>query len=104
MTEALLFTLTVLYSIITGTAAGLLSLQTWEILRRSPFGRAVFFLSLVMLVFIVYHVFLLLVPSTPLAAKLMKSAMLTGVALFIGLMIWSQHKLRARAALEVRPG
>lgn len=103
MTYGALFTLTVVFSIITGTAAGLLSLQTWAILRRSPFGRAVFFLSLVMVIFILYHVVLLLVPSFTIAAKLLKSAMFTGVALFIGLMIWSQHRLRSSARTpEVR--
>jgi len=89
-----LFILTVTYSIITGTAAGLLSLQSWEILRRSPFGRAVFFLSLVMVVFILYHVVLLLFPTPPISSLLLESALFTGMAAFVGLLIWSQHRMR----------
>lgn len=91
------FALTVVYAIITGTAAGVLSLQTWEILRHSPFGKAVFFLSLVMALFILYHVLLLLLPTTTVPADLLESAMLTGMALFVGLLIWSQHRMRARS-------
>lgn len=94
MSEHLLFTLSVTYSLITGTAAGLLSLQAYEILRRSPFGRAVFVLSLVMVVFILYHAVLLLFPTTPPIATLIKSLLFTGVAIFTGLMILSQHRMR----------
>ncbi|MFB6354090.1 MAG: hypothetical protein ABEJ92_08400 [Halobacteriales archaeon] len=98
MSGDLLFTLSVSYALITGTAAGILSLQTYEFLRRSPFGRAVSVLSLVMLVFIVYHVVLLLFPTPPPVATAIKSLLFTGVAVFVGLMIRSQRRMRARAA------
>lgn len=100
MTYSTLYTLSVVYSIISGTAAVILSFETWDVLRRSPFGVAVFFLSLVMVLTISYHVILLVVPVPPLAATLLKSAMYTGTALFIGAMIWSQHRLFARSVPE----
>ncbi len=93
-----LFALTVVYSIITGTAAGVLSLQAWEILRHSPFGRAVSLLSLVMVLFILYHVLLLLFPVPPVRPDLLESALMTGMALFVGLLIWSQHRMRVGTA------
>lgn len=96
MVSETLYNLTVAFSLAAGSAAGLLSLLTWETLRRSPFGRAVFFLSLVMVLFIVYHVVLLVSPTTPAYVVLFKSALFTGTAGFVWMLVWSQHRLRTR--------
>ena len=96
MASETLYNLTVAFSLVTGSAAGLLSLLTWETLRRSPFGRAVFVLSVVMVLFIVYHVVLLVSPAAPAYAGVFKSALFTGVALFVWMLVWSQHRLRSR--------
>lgn len=96
MVSDTVYNLTVAFSLATGSAAGLLSLLTWETLRRSPFGRAVFVLSLVMVLFIVYHVVLLVSPTMAVFAMLFKSALFTGTALFVWMLVWSQHRLRAR--------
>lgn len=95
MVSDALYDLTVAFSLATGTAAGLLSLLTWETLRQSPFGRAVFVLSLVMVLFIAYHVVLLVSPTSAVFATLFKSALFTGTAVFVWLLVWSQHRLRA---------
>lgn len=100
MSYSALYTLSVIYSIMSGTAAAILSFETWDVLRRSPFGLAVFFLSLVMVLTITYHVLLLVVPVPPLVASVLKSAMYTGTGLFIGSMIWSQHRMLARTVPE----
>lgn len=94
MPDDLLFTATIIFALISGTIAGFLSLLTWEILRESPFGRAVLALALAMVTFILYHVILLLFPSTPMTAKLLKSAMFTGVMIFIWMMAWDQHRVQ----------
>lgn len=94
MAGDLLYDFTVVFSLVTGTAAGLLSLLTWETLRRSPFGRAILVLSLAMVAFILYHVLLLVWPTNSPFVQLFKSAMFTGVCLFIWMVIWSQHRLR----------
>ncbi|MFB6239949.1 MAG: hypothetical protein ABEH81_16590 [Halopenitus sp.] len=96
-----LFTLTVAFSLVTGTAAGLLSLLTWEILRRSPLGQAVFVLSIVLVIFILYHVIVLLSPNPPMVAQLFKSAMFTGATVFIWTMVWIQRRMRQQADGEV---
>lgn len=101
MQQGSVFTLTVAFSLVTGTAAGLLSLLTWEILRRSPLGRAVFVLSIVLVVFIGYHVVVLLSPNPPALANLFKSAMFTGATAFIWVMVWVQRRMRQRATGEV---
>lgn len=96
MVSETVYNLTVAFSLAAGSAAGLLSLLTWETLRRSPFGRAVFVLSLVLVVFIAYHVVLLVAPPAAGVLAVFKSAMFTGIAVFIGLLVYSQHRLRAR--------
>ena len=100
MASDVVYNLTVAFSLVTGSAAGLLSLLTWETLRRSPFGRAVFVLSGVMVLFILYHVVLLATPSTPDYAVVVKSVLFTGIAVFIWMLVWSQHRLRARPTRE----
>lgn len=94
MPDGLLFTGTVIFALVTGTVAGFLSLLTWDILRESPFGRAVLVLAIAMVVFILYHAVLLLFPGTPMTAKLLKSAMFTGVMVFIWMMAWNQHRVQ----------
>ncbi len=96
-----LFTLSVLFSVIMGTAAGVLSLLTLEILRRSPFGRAVFALSIVMAFFVVYHATLIIAPGTTMLAKTGESSLYTGFAAFVWTMVWSQYRMRRRTETEV---
>lgn len=87
-------TASVLFALVTGTAAGMLSLLTWEILRRSPFGRAVFVLSLAMVGFTLYHVVVIVFPDTPGIAHLFKSVTFTGVTVFIGMMVLIQRRMQ----------
>lgn len=90
-----LFNISVTVALVTGTAAGLLGLLTWEIFRTSPFGRALFTLTAVMAVFTLYHAVLLVFGTgSLLVADLIKSAIFTGMAAFIGMIILSQRRLR----------
>ncbi len=97
MAEALLFNVTVAFAIVTGTAAGLLSLLTWRVFRRSPFGRVVFALSLLLSVFILYHVLLIASQSEPAFAKVLFSATYTALVAFIWLAVRAQRQLVAPA-------
>lgn len=96
MPEQLMTTVTVIFALVTGTGAGVLSLLAWEVFRKSPFGRAVLALTITMIVMILYHLILLLFPSTPTAAKILKSAMFTGVMIFIWVMVWDQHRVQRK--------
>lgn len=96
MTGGAFYDLTVVFSIVTGTAAALLALLTWETLRRSPFGRTVFVLTLVMVLFIVYHVVLAVTPAEPDYAGVVKSAIFTGVTLSIWMLVWSHLRMQRR--------
>ena len=97
MVGGTLFDLSVAFAIVTGTGAGILSLLSWEIFRRSPLGRAILVLSSLMSVFILYHVLLLGLQAHPLLVRLVESVAYTGVVVFIGAMVLSQRRLRRRA-------
>lgn len=94
MVGGTLETLTVAFSLVSGTAAGLMSLLAWETLRRSPFGRAVFILSLVMVTFIGYHLVVLILDTSLPLIQTFKSTLFTGAAVFVWMMVWSQHRVR----------
>lgn len=90
-----LFELSVTFSLVAGTAAGLLALLTWEIFRTSPFGRALFTLTAVMAGFTLYHSLLLVFGTESMVtAEVIQSAIFTGMALFIGMIISSQRRFR----------
>lgn len=101
MPSAALFTLSVLFSLVMGTGAGILSLLFLEVLRRSPFGRAVLVLTLAMVAFVVYHATVLISPGSQVVAEAVRSATYTGVAVFVWVMVWSQYRLRSRPSEEV---
>lgn len=96
MSDVTLFSVSVTFSMITGTAAGLLALLTWKIFRAAPFGRALFTLTIVMAAFTLYHgVLLVFDGESMLAASLVRSAVYTGMAVVVGLVIASQRRLRS---------
>lgn len=92
-----MYTLTVAFSLVSGTAAGLLAALTWEILRESPLGRASLVLAAALVAFILYHVVVLVSPDLPTVVSVVKSAMYTGVAAFVWTMVWFQRHVRQRA-------
>lgn len=98
MPDVTLFNLSVTFALVAGTGAGLLALLTWEIFRFSPFGRALFTLTIVMAVFTLYHAALLVLGTDAmLVTDVFQSVIFTGMAAFIGMVIWSQRHLRIGA-------
>lgn len=91
-----LFTATVIFAIIAGTAAGVLSVLAFEVFRHSPFGRAVLVLSFMLVLFILYHTIIVLVPDLAIVAQGFKSVVLTSAAVFIWIMAWSQFQMVRR--------
>jgi hypothetical protein len=100
MVTGAFFRLTVLFALITGTAAGILSLLTWEIFRQSPFGRAIFLLSGVLSAFTIYHVVLVILETDTILAQVLKSVVFTGVAVFVWVMVRYQRQLQPPAAAQ----
>lgn len=92
-----LFTATVVFAIIAGTAAGVLSVLAFEVFSHSPFGRAVSVLSTMLVLFILYHTTIVLLPDLAMVAEGFKSVVLTSAAVFIWIMAWSQFQMDRRA-------
>lgn len=87
--------LTLLLSIVLGTAALTLCLLAWEILNESAIGRSVAALTVVMALFSFYHGISILFPQSELFTNLFKSLTLTGVALFIAVSIRFERTVAA---------
>lgn len=98
MTQATLFGLSVTFALVTGTAAGVLGLLSWEVFHRSAFGRVILVLTVLLWVFTLYHALLLVYTEPVPAIELLRSVLYTGVAVFIALMLRMQ--LRVRAGME----
>ena len=71
------------FAVVTGTAAGVLSLLSWEVFRRSAFGRVVFTLCALMTVFIVYHVLVLVTGQPGPLLELLEALLYTGLVAFV---------------------
>lgn len=94
MVEESLVTFTATLSLALGAVAGVLALLTYEVFRRSPYGRAVFVLLAVFAVFVLYHSVILLYPRQSILAKVFESVMMTGVALFVWILVWQQRSVQ----------
>lgn len=55
MMDVTLYRLSIPFAIVTGCVAGLFAVQSWEILRESPFGLPLKILAVVMAITTVYH-------------------------------------------------
>lgn len=78
---------TLISSLIVGTAAFTLGILTWEILRTSAIGQIVSALVVLFALFSFYHGILLLFPEADLLVSILKSFTFTAAALLIGFTI-----------------
>lgn len=84
-----LFRFSITFALVAGTAASLLALLTWEVFRQSSFGRAIFFLTFSMSVFILYHAVLLSVAGNTLVLNIVESIVYTGFAIVVWAIAWT---------------
>lgn len=94
MIDASLQTASILFAIIGGTAAGVLSLLLWGILRESPFGTVITLLTLTLAGVILYHVFLIIAGGESVFLDTLRSAMHTVVAIFLLLVIATHEQIQ----------
>lgn len=97
-----LFHLSVTFAIVTGTAAGVLALLTWEVFRHSVFGRVIFAFTALLAVFIVYHALLMTYKGEVPGIAVLESLFYTGLAVFVGLMLRVELALRNEDARGVQ--
>ncbi|RKD89020.1 hypothetical protein [Halopiger aswanensis] len=98
MFDATLRTASILFSIIGGTAAGVLSLLLWNVLRETPFGTVVGLLSLTLSGVICYHVVLFIVGGESAFLETLRSGMHTVVAIFLWLVIATREQIQRSVA------
>ena len=94
MPGGLIFHLTVTFAIVTGTAAGVLALLSWEVFRQSAFGRVIFALTGLLSLFIFYHVLVLGFGAHLPQVEFLQSLLYTAFAVFIVLMIRVETRMR----------
>ncbi|MFD1565623.1 hypothetical protein ACFR99_19020 [Haloarchaeobius amylolyticus] len=93
MTHSIVHLLGVPFAIVAGTGAGVFALLSWGIFRNSPFGTAIALLSLGMVALTIYHTILLVTGPEPLALHVLRSAVNTIVAIFLGLLVLRHRQL-----------
>jgi len=97
MVDTTFHTLSALFALVSVTAAGLLSLLFWRVLRESPFGTVIALLSGTMSAMIVYHVILFLVEPNTLLLDTLRSALYTVIAIFLWLVIVTHQQIDSSA-------
>lgn len=90
------FEATVVFALITGTAAGLLGLLNWEIFRHTAFGRVIAVFSLFIFVYVVYHAIVLLMQPDDLLLFIFESVTYTGLFIFTLAMIMHHRAIAKR--------
>ena len=97
MVDATLQTLAVIFAIIAGTGAGVLSILFWRRVRGSPFGAVVALLSVTMCGVIAYHVVVFFFRPDSLLLDVSRSVLQTGAALFVWLVIATHRRIERDA-------
>lgn len=92
----LVFRLSTLFAVCTGTAGFVLAVLAWQTFKGAPFGRGLAILIPFMAAFTIYHALLLAVPSLPLVALFIESLAFALVVVFVGYMA-RLHYRRLRA-------
>lgn len=82
-------------ALIGGTGAGVLSLLTWEVFRQSPFGKAVFALSVMMSAFVIYYTVIAALGADLMVVEVLQSLIYTVLVVVIALMIDAQRRIRS---------
>ena len=91
MSDCLVYEASVLFAVITGTSATLLSLLLWSVFRRTPIGTLVFSLLVVMSLFTVQNGLVLLVGCDVPLVRLLKSGVNTSVLILVSLLFLTLH-------------
>lgn len=81
-------------ALIGGTGAGVLSLLSWEVFRQSPFGKAVFALTVMMSAFVIYYTVVSAIQTDLLVVEILQSLIYTVLVVVIALMIDAQRRIR----------
>lgn len=93
MIDTTLQTLSALFALMSGTGAGLLALLFWHVLRESPFGSVVAFLTGAMSAMIFYHLVLFVIEPDAILLDTLRSTLYTLIAIFLWLVIVTHQRI-----------
>lgn len=94
MVDATLEILGVIFALIAGTCAGVLSILFWRRVRGSPFGAIVALLSVTMCGVIAYHVVAFFFRPDSLLLEVSRSVLQTAAAVFLWLVVATHQRLQ----------
>ena len=103
MHDCVVYKASVLFAVVTGTSATLLSLLLWSVFRRSPIGKAVFGLLIVMSLFTVQNALVLLFSCDVFFVRLLKSGINTAVLAVVILFLVTAHTFEIDSLRGERP-
>lgn len=97
------FRLSTLLAVSTGTAGFVLAVLAWKTFRGAPFGRGLAILIPFMASFTIYHALLLVVPTLPLLTLTIESLAFVFVVIFVGYMARLHYRRLRVPQNEVPP-
>jgi hypothetical protein len=103
MGECVAYDISVLFAVITGTSATLLSLLMWSVFRQTPAGTAVFGLLVVMSIFTVQNGLVLLFSCEVFLVRLLKSGINTAMFAVVAYLLVSARGLGPQSLGGDRP-
>lgn len=90
------------FAIVAGTAAGVLALLAWRVLRESPFESGIAVLAVAMTLVTAYHVLLLVVSPESILLEALGSATYTAVVALVFVLAATNRRLQRERALDGR--
>lgn len=98
MTQTVIATAGMLFALVAGTAAFVLSSLTYRVFAGSPFGRMIAVLPVSFALFVLYHALLLIPGGSRFVAELVETAS------FVGLLAFALGMLRLHRRMSRRAG
>lgn len=102
MSDGLAYELSVLFAVVAGTSATVLSLLLWSIFRRAPIGTVAFGLLCVLSLFTVQNVLVVLYGCDVSFVRLLKSTVNTAVLVLVAGILVAFHTLERTTGGEQR--
>jgi hypothetical protein len=103
MGDCIVYDVSVLFAVISGTSATLLSLLLWSVFRQSPIGKVLFGFLFVMSMFTVQNGLVLVFSCEVVLVRLFKSGINTTILLFVAYLLFAPNTLESNSIRGERP-
>ena len=103
MGDCIVYDASVLFAVISGTSATLLSLLLWSVFRQSPIGKVLFGFLFIMSMFTVQNGLVLLFSCEVVFVRLLKSGINTTILLFVTYLLVTANTFERDSIRGERP-